>query len=336
MKPTKSEPAAGGRKKQPSPKKDGSGTIHFNEWIEETIKHRKEVQEWYRQNNINYHPPEKTQAIPGVYQLRPTDKQIDIKYLRKDSEAIPELTAETRIGELLELLWADPDFWQIIHDGEDIFFINSYIARKYGLCLPIIPVGVWREIAKSNHLRDRLFKFHRDDGEIRLDGGGDRTSLGFAWNTKLTQEDLGRLLWDFLVYPGLDHRHTVAALRWPINQLEALRLATQRLERALIWSTANPGVIPPPFASNPRHRKGDIGRVRAVEEMVKRLLKNPELSNYHLAGSTPCDPMDSVLKIVAVARRLMELREGKAVRRYSEQRDGKTIGRKPRRPKKIR
>jgi hypothetical protein len=235
---------------------------------------------------------------------------------------------------LLELLWADVNLWQSIHDGDSPSQIGSYISQKHGLRFPMIPLAVWREIARRPESRNRLFQFHRDASviigrEIHLHGGGDFLTVWHGLESKLSNADLGGLFWEFLFYPALDHRHAIAGRQFSVNELEALRLAALKFATELKWCAANPNIVPPPLAANPSHRKSGIERARSIEQMVAKLLKNPALSNYQLAGSSPTDPKDAALKIAATARKLVELRECKSVINYSERRAGRTIGRKP-------
>ena len=245
-----------------------------------------------------------------------------------------------RVDELLELLWADVNLWQRIHDGDDGLNNSSYIQRKHGLRFPSIPLAVWREIATRLKARDRLFRFHRDESivsgsEIRLHGACDFRTVWTELLPKMPENILGELFWSYLFEPALDHRHLIAQHQLSPDQLKTLRVAAFKFAAELNWCAANPGIVPPPLASNPRHRKSDVDRTRAIEALVKKLIENPDLSNYELAGSKASDPKDAALKIAATARRLVELRECKSVARYSELRAGRTIGRKPRRHSKT-
>jgi hypothetical protein len=341
----KRKKSSGGTPQQNSQRtcENTTGTPYLDSWFHQVLKQRAAVEEWSKQNKI---PDKKSEA--SVWDSKysrgsPRDPQKQRTSARQRAGnkcASVEVTAENRINELLELLWADVNLWQSIHDEDSPSDISLYISKKHGLRFPAIPLAVWREIACRPDLRERLFQFHRDENaitgsEITIHGDADFLTVWCGLDNKLSGDALGNLVWQFLFYPAHDHRHLIAALRLSVDELEFFRLAAKKFAAAVQWCAANPGILTQQLASNPSHRNSGIERARSIEAMVAELLNSPSKSNYRLAGSSSSDPKDAALKMAAVARRLVELREFKRVAQYSELRAGRTIGRKPRRHSKT-
>ena len=309
-----------------------ASTPHLDAWVQQTLQRHVEIQEWCQQFKASHkrsEAPVTASQDGGVSHSDPQKLLPAARQLAGDLSTSFGTTAAARLDELLEILWADVNLWQCIRDADSPFEISYYISQKHGLRFPEIPVAVWIEIGSRPKSRDYLFRLHRDHGEIQLDGASDFYIVGCALQSKLPPESLGSLFWNYLSNPALDHRHIIAALRLSPDQLETMRLAATKFASELKWCAGNPNIVPPPLASNPKHRAGSVERARAIEAMVTKLLINPSLSNYRLAGSSSANPKDTELKIAAAARQLVELREGKPVARYSARRNGRTIGHKP-------
>jgi len=235
-------------------------------------------------------------------------------------------SAHERISELLEILWADIQLWKLVAKYKPPEDIAADIHRRYGLKFPPLPVAAWRQMAWSPQKRELLFN------RLRIGFSSKFDDIAFReLRQKLPPTLAGDLLFEYLYEPGSDHLNVLASQKLSPPTLAYLRRAVAKLLNNISWCQRNPGLIPPRLAPAPRHRAKTVERARKIEEMVNRLLDNPALSDYELAGD-----VDAFRKVAAEARQLVELREGEAVKRYSEQRDGRVIGRKPRRTRKIR
>ena len=235
-------------------------------------------------------------------------------------------SADARIAELLEILWADIRLWKSVAKKLPPQEIVADVHRWYGLQFPEIPVAAWNQMVRQPQKREILFNL------LHIGFGTEDENIAIQeLNQKLPPKLAGKLLYEYLLSPGSTHSNLLAAQEFSPAVLACLRKAVVKLRDGIAWCQKNPGLIPPTLAPSPRHRPRDVERVRFIEQMVKRLLDNPALSDYGLAGKNA-----SNRKLAAEARQLVELREGQAVERYSELRDGKVIGRKPRRLRKIR
>lgn len=228
--------------------------------------------------------------------------------------------ADERISELLEILWADVLLWKSVAKYMPPEDIAAFIRRRYGLKFPPLPVAVWQQMVWQPQKRETLFNLLHIGFNTEVDWGALR-ELG----QKLPPKLAGELLFKYFYSPGSDHTNVLASQNISLHALAYMRKAVVKLLKNISWCEQNPGLIPPDFAPAPRHRSKDVERVRKIEEMVKRLLENPALSDYELAGG-----VDALRKVAANARQLVELREREAVKRYSELRDGRIFGRKPR------
>lgn len=319
-----------------------SSTPHLDAWMQDLLRLRAEIEKWCRQNKIPNEKLDPASAPPKEPEWHHTDPGTIPRWLLKKKgekkaakSGPPDQTANDRLDELLEIIWADPDIWQFVHDGDDPDGIWFYISQSYGLRFPKLPIPLWRELAAHPESHARLFRFGRDTGEISFDGGSDFRIVWLSLQNRLPEQALGQVFWKYLYEPNLDHRYVIASLQLSLAELDALRLAAQSFAKELEWCERNEGVVPPQSAPKPGHRPPSLQRARTVEAMVKALLENPRLSDDELAGASQNDPKDDRRKMAADARRLVECREGKWVAKYSESRDGRIIGRKPPRTAKC-
>jgi hypothetical protein len=278
--------------------------------------------------------------LPQQLRREPASKQFrdgDTKPLDPFSVLLPELSSEhvpdgglqsadARIAELLDILWADIRLWKSVAKKLPPQEIAADIHRWYGLQFPEIPVAAWNQMVRQPQKRKILFNLLHIGFGTEADNGSIQ-----ELNQKLPPKLAGKLLYEYLLSPGSTHSNLLASQEFSPAALACLRKAAVRLCEGISWCEKHPGLIPPTLAPAARHRPKEVARARTIEQMVKRLLDNPALSDYGLAGKNA-----SNRKLAAEARQLVELREGQAVERYSELRDGKVIGRKPRRLRKIR
>lgn len=242
----------------------------------------------------------------------------------------PLKSVEERLGELEEILWADVKFWKRVAAGYSAAELSGYIRDHYGLDFPAWSTLVWQQMVQQHQKRDKLlslsricFTAQRNEGELR--------DLG----KKLPPILAGELVWEHLLARGLRHTHVLASVGLEPTSLGILINALRKLTTDAEWCQAHPGVVPPRLAPNPRHAPKDVVCVRAVERFVERLLNDLTLTNVDLAKLPIGGTYDARLKWAGQARDLVQYRENAAVKRYSEQREGRIIGRKPRRFRKA-
>ncbi len=239
-------------------------------------------------------------------------------------------SVEDRLGELLEIQWADVKFWKRVAADYSAEELSAYVRNHYGLDFPAWPSLVWQQMVQDPQKRKKLFGLHRikfnkqrDEGELR------------DLAKKLPPNLAGELLWEYLDAPGLQHTHVLASQELEPATLRVLRSALCKLINDIEWCQANPGIVPPRLAPNPRNAPKDVVIARAIEQFVERLLNDSTLSNRKLAQLQVGGTCGARIKWAAQARDLVQYRENATVKRYSEQRDGRTIGRKPRQSRKA-
>jgi len=248
-------------------------------------------------------------------------------------ECLSELKAASgRLVELREIQWADVKFWKLVAAGASAEELAAYIRNHYRLDFPAWPAVVWRQMVHHPQKREKLFGLHKY--HIDFDEQCDVDALRDL-RKNLPRELTGQLLWQYLRSPGISHLHLLASQELEPSTLGYLRKALRKLVKDTEWCQEHPGVIPPEIAPNPRHAPKDVVCARAVEQFVERLLNDSTLSNGDLAKLPVGGTYGARLKWAAQARDLVQYREHAAVERYSEQRDGHTIGRKPRQSRKA-
>ncbi|MCU0782946.1 MAG: hypothetical protein MUF81_02645 [Verrucomicrobia bacterium] len=239
-------------------------------------------------------------------------------------------SVEDRLGELREILWADVKFWKRVANGYSAELLSGYIRDHYGLDFPAWPALVWQQMVHHPQKREKLFGLHR----ISFDEQRDEDELR-DMGKKLPPKLAGDLLWEYLRAPGLRHTHVLASQELEPSTLGYLRKALCKLVDDIKWCQKHPGIVPPRIALNPRNAPKDIVPARGVEKFVQCLLSDPTQTSYDLAKRPVGGTNGARLKWAAQARDLVQSRENAAVKHYSEQRDGHTIGRKPRQSRKA-
>ena len=177
--------------------------------------------------------------------------------------------------------------------------------------------------------REKLFGLHHY--HIDFDEQRDEDALRDL-RKNLPSELAGELLWRYLRSPGTSHLHLLASQELEPSTLVYLRKAFRKLVKDIEWCQEHPGIVPSEIAPNPRHAPKDVKRAREIEELVQRLLSDPSLSDCELAGLPVKLASRYKREMAAEARRLVELRQGEEIKRYSQPLGNYTIGRKPRRP----
>jgi hypothetical protein len=307
--------------------RDSSPTPELDGWIERTVREKQEIASLIAGLTKVKNPPKTqpklhlryeapthqfgTQPVDPLSKVTGLDKLLGFAMPRAPRSIAKLKPEDERKAELLEILWADPKLWELVAGNKPLGQIVDYCRQHYGFEFPPLPPVVWRQMVWRPQKRATLFQV-----------SGVRFARGRDLNTFLELE--------YLEEPGLSHLHRLASQKLNARALAYLRQAVQKLAQDLAWCERHPGVIPPPLAPTLPHRTPDINRARKVEKMVARLLKDPDLSDYQLGGGD-----DAKRKMAAEARTLVELREGEVVKRYSENRGSRIIGRKPRRVSKI-
>jgi hypothetical protein len=234
-----------------------------------------------------------------------------------------------RLKEMLEIVWADTGLWKRVRANAEAGDISAYLLSRYGLNFPPWPALAWTQMVFNPDKRDVLFQ----RWSICYEGRADPNALD-ELKKKLPDILAGKLVWAFLASPAFDHRDVIASQRVSASTLNYLQTALGKLYKAIAWCIDNPGVVPSQSAPKPVHRPPDVGRARLIEKMVRLLLENPRLTDKELADGNAAITAQQGRKLAAEARILVELRELRTVKRYSEIRDGRVVGRKPSRTSK--
>src|SRR5262245_56478909 len=114
------------------------------DWIELTAQER---------------PPE-YERVGGVVRLygddaRPTPFDLKQPTVAKTANRDDHTKAEA-ITLQLRLLWVDPEFWKLAHEGQEPYLLRWHIQKEHGLSLPEYPANFWKALAKRTKLRGEL------------------------------------------------------------------------------------------------------------------------------------------------------------------------------------
>jgi hypothetical protein len=276
----------------------------------------------YESPTHNFGQIQRSQPSPFDELLADTGVTVGLPSAPETAAAQPQQQA---LSEAKEILWADPELWQLVADNKPASVISGYLRRIHSVEVPPVPAQAWREMVRNPAKRQELFAL------LQIRFVDDQNSVAYEEICeKLPPRLIGQLARHYLESPTNDYRHLVASHRLSASALACLRQFLVRLNADFTWCEKHPEVIPPPLAPKPRHRRREVEQVRQIEGLVTRLLADSSLSNYKLARDEKGRVSDAVRMLAAKAKKLIELREQVRVANYSERRDGRTIGRKPR------
>ena len=193
-----------------------------------------------------------------------------------------ESTLHEKLYENIRLIWADPNFWQLHHQSDDIGEtqgkIIDYLADKYDMHFPF-PYVVWQQMVVKPHHRQYfvgwMCMMPRD---YFLLGSPYSHQKRISEADRLKNHPYMDILEAHLKVPRLDLRGYLAAKSLPVEALKDLKDIGVQLANNAKWCLRTGNKIVLQKAKKVRHRPKSIQRVLEREKMVGLLRDDPSLA----------------------------------------------------------
>ena len=193
-----------------------------------------------------------------------------------------ESTLHEKLYENIRLIWADPNFWQLHHQSDDIGEtqgkIIDYLADKYGMHFPF-PYVVWQQMVVKPHHRQYfvgwMCMMPRD---YFLLGSPYSHQKRISEADRLKKHPYKDILEAHLKVPKLDLRGYLAAKSLPEDALKDLRYLGNQLAKNAKWCLETDNKIVLQQAKKVRKRPKSLQRALKREKMVGLLRGNPSLA----------------------------------------------------------
>jgi hypothetical protein len=198
------------------------------------------------------------------------------------SDLPEESTLCEKLFENIRLIWADPDFWQLHHQSDDIGEtqgkIIEYLADQYDMHFPV-PYVVWQQMVVKPHHRnffvDWMSMMPRD---YFLLGSPYSHQKRISEADRLKKHPYMDILEAHLKVPKLDLRGYLAAKSLSEEALWDLRDLGAQLAKNAKWCLRTGNKILRQEAKKLRKRPQSIERALKREKMVGLLRGDPSLA----------------------------------------------------------
>jgi hypothetical protein len=214
------------------------------------------------------------------------------------------------ITELLEIIWADFEFWELVKRPEsDYWGASEAVASRFGLGLPSLESGVWQWFAKDERRRRKLFEVIASH-PWRL--------YPLVQSVSMPEDSL--LLEILHPYIGVDTenpRRKLASMQLPAGVLRRLCESGARLAKDAKWCLDNPNKLPPVSVPHRRGRPSAVERARVIEQLAALIRKyrsetDERIAKLYLEGNPSAREKhypQTLRKMAGEAKRLLEVRE---------------------------
>jgi len=192
-----------------------------------------------------------------------------------------ESTLHEKLYENIRLIWADPNFWQLHHQSDDIGEtqgkIIDYLADKYDVHFPF-PYVVWQQMVVKPHHRQYfvgwMCMMPRD---YFLLGSPYSHQKRISEADRLKKHPYMDILETHLKVPRLDLRGYLAAKSLPEDALKDLRDLGNQLAKNAKWCLSTDNKIVLQKAKKVRKRPKILQLALEREKMVGLLRGDPSL-----------------------------------------------------------
>jgi hypothetical protein len=214
------------------------------------------------------------------------------------------------ITELLEIIWADVEFWQSVKKPEsDYWGASDAVASRFGLALPSLESGVWQWFAKDERRRRKLFEVIASQ-PWRL--------YPLVQSVSMPEDSL--LLEILHPYIGVDTenpRRKLASMQLPAGVLRRLCESGAHLAKDAKWCLEHPNDLPPVSVPHKRGRPSAVERARLIEQLAALIRKyrsetDERIAGLYLEGNPSAREKhipQTLRKMAGEAKRLLEVRE---------------------------
>ncbi|MDC0309563.1 hypothetical protein OAL72_02325 [bacterium] len=192
-----------------------------------------------------------------------------------------ESTLSEKLYENIRLIWADPDFWQLHHQSDDIEEtidkINEYLADGYGMHFPF-PYVVWQQmVVKPHHRQYYVCWMCMMPRDYFLLGSPYSHQKRISEADRLKKHPYMDILETYLKVPRLDLGGYLAAKSLPEDALKDLRdLGNQLAENARLCLSTDNKIMLQKAKLLKRPKKLQLALER--EKMVGLLRGDPSLA----------------------------------------------------------
>jgi len=191
-------------------------------------------------------------------------------------------TLYEKIYDNVRLIWADPDFWELHHQSDDILEtlekIKGYIAKRYGMEFSFPPV-VWQQMVVKpyhrNYFVNLMTLFPRD---YFLLGSPHASKAGVPESERLENNPYMDILQTHLEKPKLDLRGYLAACALPKYALEDLVDLGKELIKNATWCLKTENQYVEQESTNPQKRPLSWDRAMEREKLVELIKSDPTLA----------------------------------------------------------
>jgi len=222
-------------------------------------------------------------------------------------------TASEQLAEELPLLWADLDFWKLVHSKPEPYRIKWYIQKKHGFVLPEYPPQIWKQLVKAGDQRAVLFAAISGQ-HWRWTGG----SSSFEWDSlwvELSTKWFKTLIEMYFSRPHIELTHLLASQNFSEKALKSIKAMARRLAADADWCLKHQGEIPPTVVKRKVGRPEDLETAQLLEALVLLVCANPDASDGEIARLySPGETDDTIRKAAQQAKQLARWREGAKVR----------------------
>ena len=193
-----------------------------------------------------------------------------------------ESALHEKLYENIRLIWADPNFWQLHHQSDDIGEtqgkIIDYLADKYDMHFPF-PYVVWQQmVVKPHHRQYFVCWMCMMPRDYFLLGSPYSHQKRISEADRLKKHPYMDILEAHLKVPRLDLRGYLAAKSLPEDALKDLRDLGDQLAKNAKWCLRTDNKIVLQKAKKVRKRPKSIQRALEREKMVGLLRGDPSLA----------------------------------------------------------
>jgi hypothetical protein len=190
---------------------------------------------------------------------------------------LPEqLTRAERLAQLLEIVWADADFWQIMHShwsaNDTDNALRNYLRTTHVLQIDY-PSSVWQEMVREPMKRRYLFYLmvNCPTGFFFSGDPRDPTGLSGEWENVIPTSDLGQMLRNYISRPSDDNRARLSSKNYPGPVLQILASAAAKLHKDAKWCENHDNQLLAPRAPNPPHPPHKLDKSIIIEKLVDHI-----------------------------------------------------------------
>lgn len=193
-----------------------------------------------------------------------------------------DFSLHERFMENMKTIWADPRFWSIHHEVDDIpkgvELVTRYIEQHYGMEIRF-PAVVWQQMVRKPFHRYYLWSLMCTMASCYfLLGSPYAKEAGIAESNRLDSAPYKQVLENYLKYPKSDLKGYLAAQGLPLYALKDLRDLGKQLNDNANWCLKTDNKYVAATARNIHRRQPTWYRAMKREKMVLLLKQQTNLA----------------------------------------------------------